>query len=56
MQNYSTHKKFYPLIKAGIFLFLMMQLGFYKSLHRKKKFKNPEWILWLQEMCLVLED
>lgn len=37
MQNYSTHKKFYPLKKAGTFLFLMMQLRFYKSLNMKKK-------------------
>lgn len=42
MQNYSTDEKFYPLIKAGTFLFLMMQLRFYKNLNmgKKKKLKT----------------
>lgn len=40
-KNYSTHKIFHPLIKAGTFLFLMTQLEFYKNLHKKNK--NP-WV------------
>lgn len=42
MQDDSTHEKFHLLINAGTFLFLMMQLGFYKSLQRgKRKWKTP---------------